>query len=113
MSATITIDPAPGRQTEHVAMVASRTKAEGDTADGQAIKQLAYRRLTENCPYQFCFRGISCHYAAGVLTLRGRVPTFYLKQVITSRLRELAGVSRLQNEVDVVNAAGLSNVQST
>jgi hypothetical protein len=38
------------------------------------------------------------------------VPTFYLKQIITSRLREMLEVSCLQNEVDLVNAAGLSSV---
>ena len=43
----------------------------------------------------------------------GRVPTFYLKQIITSRLRDLAGVCRLWNEVDVVNAARLSSVDPT
>ena len=81
-----------------------------DRRSGQDVERLAFRRLTEDCPYGFYFRDITCQYDGGTLTVRGRVPTFYLKQIITSRLRDLAGASRLRNEVDVVNAAGLSSV---
>ena len=77
---------------------------------GQDVERSACRRLTEGCPYGFYFRDITCHYERGTLTVRGRVPTFYLKQIITSRLQDLAGASRLRNEVDVVNVAGLSSV---
>ena len=76
----------------------------------RTVERLACRRLTEDSPHAFYLRDITCQYDSGMLTVRGRVPTFYLKQIITSRLREMAGVSRLRNEVDVVNAAGLSSV---
>jgi hypothetical protein len=45
----------------------------------------------------------------GVLLLRGRVPTFYLKQMLQSWLKDLDGVSRIDNQVDVVSATGLSS----
>ena len=77
----------------------------------QTVERLAYRRLTENCSYSFYFRDITCQYDSGTLTVRGRVPTYFLKQIVTSRLRDMTGVSCLQNEVDVVNAKGLSSVQ--
>ncbi len=79
---------------------------------GPEVERLACRRLTEDCPYCFYFRDITCQYDRGTLTVRGRVPTFYLKQIITSQLRDLAEASRLRNEVDVVNAAGLSSVHA-
>ena len=35
------------------------------------------------------------------LVVRGEVPTFYLKQLLQEALRELAGVARIDNQVDV------------
>lgn len=46
-----------------------------------------------------------------VLTIRGAVPSFYLKQVLQSALRELEGVKRVNNQVDVVSSHGLSSVK--
>ena len=37
----------------------------------------------------------------GVLTLRGRVPTYYLKQIAQTLVFSLEGVSDLRNELDV------------
>jgi hypothetical protein len=44
-----------------------------------AIEELAYAELGA-CGYP-ALRGVRCEYADGVLTLRGSVPSFYLKQV--------------------------------
>jgi hypothetical protein len=68
----------------------------------------ARQHLVSNCPYAFCFRDIRFGFADGVLTLRGRVPTFYLKQMLQTFLRDLAGVEQIDNQVDVVTAVGLS-----
>jgi hypothetical protein len=48
----------------------------------------------------------------GVLTIRGTVPTFYLKQVLQSLLQNLDGIRWIDNQVDVVSAAGLSSVRN-
>ena len=77
----------------------------------RTVECLACQRLTEDCPYAFYFRDITCQYDSGKLIVRGRVPTYYLKQIITARLREMQEVSCLRNEVDVVNAEGLSTVR--
>ena len=45
-----------------------------------------------------------------VLVIRGRVPTFYLKQLLQDALKQLEGVQRIDNRVDVVATEGLSNV---
>jgi osmotically-inducible protein OsmY len=60
--------------------------------------------------YQF-LRFVDCCFQNGVLTLRGRVPSFYLKQMAQSVLANLEGVDRIDNRVDVVNSRGLSSVR--
>jgi hypothetical protein len=47
-------------------------------------------------------QNISCDYREGVLTLRGCLPTYYLKQVAQAAVGQLGGVQRLVNEIDVL-----------
>ena len=49
-------------------------------------------------------RHLSCDYHEGVLTIRGRVPTYYLKQVAQSLLGKLEGVEVINNLVEVRHA---------
>jgi len=60
--------------------------------------------------YHF-LRFVDCRFQNGVLTLRGRVPSFYLKQMAQSVLANLEGVDRIDNRVDVVSPRGLSSVR--
>ena len=46
-------------------------------------------------------RYIECRLEDGVLVLRGRVPTFYLKQLAQSVGRSLKGIQRVVNELRV------------
>ena len=62
-------------------------------------------------PARARWREIECGYCDGILTLRGSAPSFYLKQVLQSILRDVPGVRRIDNRVDVVSAAGLSSVR--
>jgi hypothetical protein len=55
--------------------------------------------------------GFEFEQAEEVLVVRGQVPTFYLKQVLQTVLREVAGVERVENLVDVVCSEGLSSVR--
>ena len=73
--------------------------------------EMASRRLAENCPYAFYYRNVSMHFANGVLTLRGRLPSFYLKQVLHSFLMKIDGVERLDDQVDIISSTGLSSVR--
>ena len=77
----------------------------------ESVEESARQRLAEGSPYAFYFRDIDLHFADGVLTLRGRVPTFYLKQMLQTHLLRLDGVARIRNQVDVVNSSGLSSVR--
>ena len=77
------------------------------------IEELARHRLANDCPYSFYFRAVNINYADGILTLRGRVPTFYLKQILQTLLARVDGVRSIDNQVDVSSATGLSSVRYT
>ena len=76
------------------------------------VEEQARQYLTKNCPYASCFKDISFEFKGGVLTLRGRVPTYYLKQILQTWLRKLDGVNQIDNQVDVTSATGLSSEPS-
>ena len=46
-------------------------------------------------------RRVSCEFQAGILTLRGRVPRYYLKQIAQSLVTEVSGVTEIDNQLDV------------
>ncbi|MCE9556411.1 MAG: BON domain-containing protein [Planctomycetes bacterium] len=56
-------------------------------------------------------RRLSCEYHDGVLTIRGRVSTFHLKQVAQSLLGKLAGISRIHNLVEVRQSKKITRTQ--
>jgi hypothetical protein len=45
-----------------------------------------------------------------VLMIHGQVPSFYLKQLLQTVLRDIQCVQRIENYVDVVSSNGLSSV---
>ncbi len=45
---------------------------------------------------------ISCRFREGTLTLRGRVPTYFLKQMAQELVARIEGVKRVDNQLDVV-----------
>jgi len=63
------------------------------------------------CPYAFIFRNVSAHFEDGLLTLIGRLPTFYLKQCLQELLRNTENVKQISNEVDVVNFSRVNDCQ--
>jgi hypothetical protein len=79
--------------------------------DELCVEELARHRLTEDPLYKFLFRDIDCSYEDGVLTVLGRVPTFYLKQVLQTMLFDVDGIEHIENRVDVVSSTGLSSVR--
>jgi hypothetical protein len=76
-----------------------------------SITERATRELEQSCPYAWCFRDVDYELDAGVLRLEGSVSSFYLKQLLQTFLKELDGVERIDNRVDVVNSQGLSSVR--
>ena len=50
-------------------------------------------------------KNIACDYRDGVLTLRGRLPSYYLKQVAQETVARIAGVQRIDNQIEVLASA--------
>ena len=46
-------------------------------------------------------RRLRCEFHDGSLVLNGRVPTFYLKQMAQTVVRQLPAVRRIDNRIDV------------
>lgn len=77
------------------------------------VEDAARQRLSVACPYVQCFEKISLDFADGVLTLRGQLSNFYLKQVLQEYLRGMECVARIDDQVDVVGAGDDSVGRST
>ncbi len=45
---------------------------------------------------------VSCEFSGGILTLRGRVPSYHLKQLAEAAVAEVPGVIEVHNRVEVV-----------
>jgi osmotically-inducible protein OsmY len=62
-------------------------------------EELAESRLRSNS--YLALKNVSCAFHDGVLVLRGRVPTYYLKQIAFSAVAGLAGVHHIVDQIDV------------
>ena len=58
------------------------------------------RRRLAACPYA-ALKNISCRTDNGALVLRGRVGSFYLKQLAQEIVRKAEGVSKIINQLKV------------
>lgn len=56
--------------------------------------------------------GVRIDHEGGNLYLSGRLPTFYLKQLVQEAVRHVPGVDFVYNEIDVVNPVGISSVRN-
>ncbi len=62
-------------------------------------------RALRNSPY-LALRTVRCECQDGVLTLRGCLPTYYLKQVAQAVVARVEGVRQVVNEIEVLCAGG-------
>ncbi len=54
------------------------------------------------CSPYLPLRQLRCDYHEGVLAIRGRVPTFYLKQLAQTVVSRVRGVEQVANRVEVI-----------
>ena len=81
----------------------------GENEPTGSIADLVNQRLRKQCPHRFNFKDVTYHYGQGTLTLKGRLPSFYLKQVLQTLLCDIEGVEIIDNQVDVNSSTGLNN----
>ena len=71
------------------------------------------RKHLESHPH---FRGrmsqVSIAQDGRTLCLTGRLPTFYLKQLVQEAVRHVPGVQNVVNQIDVVSASGISSAHN-
>jgi osmotically-inducible protein OsmY len=85
---------------------------EGPPSEGRdsplLVREDAVRMAAENklrhADYM-CLRQIRCEYHEGVLTLRGAVPTYHLKQIAQTLVCSLNGILEVNNRLEVGPAA--------
>jgi hypothetical protein len=77
----------------------------------QDVERAVQQKL-DDCPYSFMFSKVTAAFDNERLTLRGTVPSFYLKQTLQELLRGIEHVGKIENEVDVVCCDGLSSVRT-
>jgi hypothetical protein len=69
----------------------------------QRILEGAESCLRSN-PY-LALKNVTCDYREGVLTLRGCLPSYYLKQIAQTAVARVASGVRIINEIEVVSAS--------
>ena len=65
----------------------------------------AANECLRNSPYPL-LKGVLCECDRGVLLLRGRLPSFYQKQLAQHAVASVKGVSQIVNEIEVDVASG-------
>jgi osmotically-inducible protein OsmY len=67
---------------------------------GDAMVASKARQLLDQSNY-LALRRLHCEFHDGQLVLLGRVPTYYLKQMAQTLVRQLPQVRQIENRVDV------------
>jgi osmotically-inducible protein OsmY len=77
-----------------------QTEGTGLSKEKQVVEAEALSRLRASGYRPLCL--ISCEFHEGVLTLRGHVSSFHLKQVAQTLIRGLHGVGEINNRLEVI-----------
>jgi len=77
------------------------------------VTQRVRRHLSHHNHFHGHLDTLSIDYRDETLVLQGKVPTFYLKQVLQEILRNVPGVRNISNRVDVVSPRGISSVNNS
>jgi hypothetical protein len=76
-----------------------------------SVERRAHQALASHVHFRGRADGFRFENDGDVLTVRGRVPSFYLKQLLQTILMRVDGVRMVDNQVDVICCDGLSSVR--
>ena len=82
----------------------SQEQEAGLSQQRPAVQGEAQSQLRKSGYYEL--HVVSCDFHEGVLTLRGRVSSFHLKQVAQELMRQLDGAEEVNNRLEVVAPSG-------
>jgi osmotically-inducible protein OsmY len=88
-------------------MVSALPRFRCDAEFARDIEQQARALISDHSHFRGRAKNFELTYRDHVLTLRGRVPTYYLKQVLQTVVRDLDGVQSVDNRVEVIPSDGL------
>ena len=75
------------------------------------LSTLARRHLEHHPHFRGRVSDVFIEHRGRTLLLTGKVPTFYLKQLVQEAVRHVPGVQHVRNLIDVVNPSGISSVR--
>jgi hypothetical protein len=75
------------------------------------LSTVARHQLERHPHFRGRVAGVNIKHEGRNLYLSGRLPTFYLKQLVQEAVRHIPGVDFVFNEIDVVSADGISSVR--
>jgi hypothetical protein len=75
------------------------------------LSTLARQHLEHHPHFRGRISDVYIEHEGRTLFLKGRLPTFYLKQLIQEAVRHIPGVHHVRNLIDVVSADGISSVR--
>ena len=81
--------------------------------EGTDLTSMARHQLERHPHFRGRLAGLRIEHRGRTLFLSGRLPTFYLKQLVQEAVRYLPGVGHVRNEIDVVNPNGVSSVRAS
>ena len=84
---------------QRIVLVDSDKKRALPQKEKQVVEAAARARLQRSLYPEL--RHVSCEFHEGLLTLRGRVPSYYLKQVAQTAVYRIEGVGELNNRLQV------------
>jgi osmotically-inducible protein OsmY len=91
-------------ENQEAAQLAPTQKQElGRPPEGRAVQAEAHSRLRKSGYHELHL--VSCDFHEGVLTLRGCVSSFHLKQVAQELTRQLDGAEEVNNRLEVAEPA--------
>ena len=81
------------------------------TSDRTDLTLLARQQLEHHPHFRGRLAAVGIEQKGKTLFLSGRLPSFYLKQLVQETLRTVPGVQGVRNEIDVVSPHGVSSVR--
>jgi osmotically-inducible protein OsmY len=81
------------------------------TCERSNISSLARDYLERHPHFRGRINDVTIEHEGRTLFLSGKLPTFYLKQLVQEAVRHVPGVLQVRNMIDVVSADGISSVR--
>jgi hypothetical protein len=82
---------------------------QGKTSEGVDLIDIARRQLERHPHFRGRVDALSIDQHGKTLYLSGRLPSFYLKQLVQEIVRRLPGVQSVRNDIAVISAHGVSS----